>query len=129
MPFSTYDEHSLEEIISSLDDATGDTWQVIAAPPSSGARYDAISLSSDDTIDHVVEFASQAGGEYALLGFVTVPAGAGYSPVPAVDGLAYLQLGVLAAVLVKNGSIFVFRTTVLPSAGKYVNARVVGGLF
>lgn len=129
MSFQAFDEHTLQVIVGTLDDTTGNTWQVILAPPSNGGRIDAITMSNQDTIAILVEFSIAQGGQPAMLGAVSVPAGAGSGVVPAVDALAALQVGAPGAVMINNGSVFQFRATTLPSAGTYVLALCVGGLF
>lgn len=129
MTVTAFDEHVPQQDLYWLSDSDTDAWTGILTGDGRGSRYDALTVSSDDTIDHTLEFKIDAGGAPIYLGSVVVPAGAGQDGVPAVDALAALQVGSTAGILLLGGIAFSWRVTVALSADKHITMLAVGGMF
>jgi hypothetical protein len=127
VPAQAYEEHLARQDFYSLTPADATAFVGILTGGGQGDRYDALTISNDDTTPHIVEFRIDAGGPPCYLGSVVVPGGAGLAGVPAVDALAALQVGAIAGVLLLPGIALAWRTTTVLYTGTYLTLMAVGG--
>ena len=91
-------------------------------------RIDSIRVSSNDTIDHEVQFCLNDGANKAPVGCVTVPAGAGWSAaVPCVDIVDELAHPTIAGFIVGPYLQVTARVQVAMSADKTLQFTIQGG--
>lgn len=129
MAGQSFDEHTPRQDFYNIENADGTAPKGIYTGGGAGTRYDALTVSSDDTVDHTAEFYLSTGGAPVYLGSVVVLAGAGHAGVPAVDALAALAVGTTNGVLMLSGIAFAWRVTVAMTAGKFLALMAVGGDF
>lgn len=91
-------------------------------------RADAIYVTSDDTIDHQLQWAISDGTNKMPIGTVVIPAGAGKSDtVPAVDLVSLSIKGALTGYCLPPFYLFAARLQVAMSADKTMQFTIVGG--
>jgi hypothetical protein len=127
---SQFNEQVAYTVVAFFDDTFSVGQQTtVAAFSNLGGRIDSIVLTSDDTIDHVVEFDFSQGGNRAGFGSINVPAGAGYGLVPRVEAMTVLAQAILNGVVIANFSQLEASLDVVMSTGKTLFIVAAGGSF
>lgn len=99
----------------------------IAGQINEANRIDALLVTNTDTIDHVVQFSLDNGGNIAFIAVVTVPAGSGTGVIQAFDCLPAFPVSLQAGIaLAANDSLFA-NVEVAMVGASYLGFTVMGG--
>lgn len=85
MSLSIFDESSVESIAKVIDDSNSPGPQMYLPSDRCQRRVDALLVTNNDTIDHIVRLRYNDGTVNAWIGSHTIPAGTGFAGVPAID--------------------------------------------
>jgi hypothetical protein len=129
MPLQQYDERLTQIWYVQLTSTNGTTSAGLMISSAQDQRFDQIFLTSDDTIDHIVQFRMMIGVTEIIIGSVNVPAARGTDGTAAVDGIAAICPSGQAFIMVPVGCYLKVSTTVAVSSAKHLNVVIQGGSF
>lgn len=129
MVLESFKEYAPLFIIGHLANGDGTNYVAFPSGSSSNWRWDKLVLSNSDTIAHNVNLRYNAGGIFAYLGTVAVPAGAGQTTVAAVDLLAALVTAYQQGIPVKSGDQLAWRVEETINAPNFVAVHGWGGSY
>lgn len=124
-----YDEGTYQISLAQIVNADGTTLKQLASSQFPDLRIDNILLTSSDTVTRVVDFWYNLSGVNYLIGSVSVPAGAGYAGVAAVDAMATLLLIGQIGLPMNSSAVLNWAVETTVTAAKVVQAVVLGGRF
>lgn len=129
MGLSVFDESFPTVDQEDINNAWGVAQANVIGGTSHPERLDALIFTSDDTIDHDIQFWSTSSlSPVTLLGTVSIPAGSGTtSLLPAIDAAPLLFPTDRGYVMNPTVGLSIGPTVVV-TAGKHVYATILGGL-
>lgn len=129
MPTERYNEAF--PIVANINLVQGSGTNLVQSTPICSVlhRFDAARASSTAAADHDVRLSMLVNSVSYPLGSVTIPAGAGYTTVPAVDLIAALVTPPNDGIVLAGGSLLHAKLEVALGAGETITIACVGGYF
>ena len=127
MGLSVFDERAPMLGKYDLLPADGTNNVVIHAVHATAARLDALIISNNDTIAHVISVSLRSGAAYYTVGTVSVPAGAGFAATLPVDAMATLAPASLGGLYIPPGFEVTVAAVVAVVATHYMYIVGMGG--
>lgn len=129
MGFAIFDERNPSVIaVTQLAAASPGATTILTANGTS-RRYDAILVSSTDTVDRTIALEVLQGATATSIGQVVIPAGSGTGAIPPVDLIAALPLTGQAGIVLGPADSLRFSTIVATTAAKQISLVALGGTF
>jgi hypothetical protein len=124
---TTFDERAAVVSVATLNLASGTGWVTVVGTTELTRRVDALLFASTAPIAHDVLIALQYAGDYALVGTVTIPPGAGYTTVPLVDAVPLVAPANLAGWVLPTLYALKVKLAVILGAAEEITVSSLGG--